>query len=342
MTKLKSMRECRKLYSFVCLIFLQAIMLDSVLAEPNSCEAKNDSLLIEYLGTSGYVVSRGSDVILLDPYFSHQPLLRAMSLRRLRTDEFAINKYLPRRAASAVAILVGHSHYDHLLDVPYIAENIATEAKIYGSETTKNLLCSRAELRGRLESVSDRAYKPGGDRHWIEINETIRFLPIASEHVPQFPLGIEIMKGSITKIPDSLPKRARGWKGGLAVAYLIEFLDDSREVSFRIHYQDSASTTPNGIPPSNTGRVDVSILSLASHDRADGYPEELIKSLDPKVVIVGHWESFFQPYSQDPSRIKAIKFSRQSRFLDALASLGLTGEKTRLLKPGESHRICRD
>jgi len=151
--KMKPNRVCQKLYFLVCQIILLASMIGSVVAEPNSCHGKNNSLLIEYLGTSGYVVSHGSDVVLLDPYFSHQSILRAMSLKWLRIDKDAIDQYLPSHAKSAAAILVGHSHYDHLLDVPYIALNYATKAIIFGSETTKNLLHSRKQLRDRLVSV---------------------------------------------------------------------------------------------------------------------------------------------------------------------------------------------
>jgi metal-dependent hydrolase (beta-lactamase superfamily II) len=39
-------------------------------------------------------------------------------------------------------ILVGHAHYDHLLDVPYIMKKYAKKAKLYVSKTMKYLVSS--------------------------------------------------------------------------------------------------------------------------------------------------------------------------------------------------------
>ena len=85
---------------------------------------------IRWLGTAGYVIDDGSTTLLLDPYLTRTRLLE-VAARPLVPDESAIRAAVPDRVD---AILLGHSHFDHLLDSPTIAR--WTGAKIVGSRTT--------------------------------------------------------------------------------------------------------------------------------------------------------------------------------------------------------------
>jgi hypothetical protein len=75
-------------------------------------------------------------------------------------------------------------------------------------------------------------------------------------------------------------------------------------VAFRIHYQDSASNTPLGHPPTlegdNRRSVDVAIVCAASFSQVQGYPEGLLRAVDARYVVVGHWEDFFVSQEKPP------------------------------------------
>jgi hypothetical protein len=42
-------------------------------------------------------------------------------------------------------------------------------------------------------------------------------------------------------------------------------------------------------------KVDFMLLCGANYDQAVGYPEALLKNVQPERVLIGHWEDFFTP-----------------------------------------------
>ncbi|MFL5543984.1 MAG: hypothetical protein ACJ792_04730 [Gemmatimonadaceae bacterium] len=94
-----------------------------------------------------------------------------------------IDRFLPAVADRASAILVGHGHYDHLLDVPYIATHRATSAFIYGGPSIRRMLMGDSILRRhggrRLVPIEPAtAEVPRG----VEIGSTRQTVRIVSWH----------------------------------------------------------------------------------------------------------------------------------------------------------------
>jgi L-ascorbate metabolism protein UlaG (beta-lactamase superfamily) len=104
---------------------------------------------LTWLGNAGWQVSDANTVILVDPYLSRirapappgAPPLPAGDARpayrwddRPESDRATIDTHIHR----ADFVLVTHAHYDHIFDVPYIAER--TGATVIGSESTANIL----------------------------------------------------------------------------------------------------------------------------------------------------------------------------------------------------------
>ena len=299
-------------------------------------------LEIEYLGAGGYRLERGSDLVLIAPFFSNPSLLQASGLLRIAPDVAAIDRWLPD-VSSAAAILVGHSHYDHLLDVPWIAVDRAPRSMVYGNDTASHILAAVPELRGRVVALNDAAYAPGRPEQWIDIPGTrVRFLAIASEHAAHF-RGLNFMQGRLEADLEELPRRATEWLAGLTLTFLIEFLSsDGATAVFRIHYQDTASTPPAGFPPAGIGRVDAALTCVASHREVEGYPEELLRILKPRHVVLGHWEDFFEPYTQDPEVLQVVPFSYPRQFIRRveLAVPPGTGARWTLPAPGARIRLA--
>ena len=195
---------------------------------------------IRWLGTAGFHISRGKDQVLLDPFFSQQSLLR-VAFCKLDVNEDLIEERIGD-VRDVRVILIGHAHYDHLLDVPAVMATHATEATAYGSLTTFNLLQASGIERKRLEVVSRN--------EWTEIPGTrIRFKALRSKHSPHWGRILHLYRGKVKEPPENPPTSAGHFKEGRTFTYLIQFLDALREnAEFTIFYADSASGDFAGFP----------------------------------------------------------------------------------------------
>lgn len=304
--------------------------------------AGGDEVQLQYLRCGGWLMRRGDAAIMTGPFFSNPSFVRT-GLATIAADPAAIEANLAKveGLADVSAILIGHSHYDHLMDTPYVATHHATKAVVYGSETTAHILAAVPELEGRVVAVNESAAtvdRPGA--FTTVAGGRIRFMPIVSEHAPHY-MGIKLYKGKLDHDLTELPRRAGAWKEGQTLAYVIDFMSaDGRRVDFRIHYQDSASNPPLGHPPRFTGAddapYDVAIACGASHSQVDDYPEGIVKRLAPRTVLVGHWEDFFIPTTEPLHFVRANKVPR---FLERLDACLPPGTVRLLATPLETYRI---
>ncbi len=127
-------------------------------------------------------------------------LLKIVSMTRSKTNEALVDKLLPP-VEEGEMILVGHTHYDHLLDVPYIMKNHAKKAVVYGSETMERIMAPATD-KSRIVTVDKYATKGRVPGQWVyNQDRTIRFVAIEIEHAPHFagvkflPKGPAIRRG---------------------------------------------------------------------------------------------------------------------------------------------------
>lgn len=264
---------------------------------PSLSEHEKKVVCIQYLGVGGYVFRYGKNVLMTAPSITNPGLLKIVSMTRLKTSEALVDKLLPP-VEDGEMILVGHTHYDHLLDVPYIMKNHAKKAVVYGSGTMEHIMAPAID-KSRIVTVDKYAAKGRVPGQWVyNQDRTIRFMAIESEHAPHF-AGMKFLpKGPYEEDLKSLPRTVFGWVEGQTYAYLIDFLDEQGNIAFRVHYQDAASSPPFGfvpdLPANEQKRVDLAILCVASFQQVNNYPEGIINTIRPKNIILGHWEDFFR------------------------------------------------
>jgi hypothetical protein len=233
--------------------------------------------------------------------------------------------------SSVRAVLSGHAHYDHLLDVPSILAR-APAATLYTNASGKHMLAALAPDRGascsntpappitlartRVIAADDPAAsmvdyrscpskKPAGaplQGTWMRVpGAHIRLLAVCSEHPDQFG-PVHFGGGSVEQDQCALPAKAGDWLEGTTVSYLIDFLDPSDEKPLvRVYYQDAPSSPPVGIPAPeilNEKRVDLAILTVGTYSRVENAPTSAIEALKPRYALGGHWEDFFRPASE--------------------------------------------
>jgi glyoxylase-like metal-dependent hydrolase (beta-lactamase superfamily II) len=264
-------------------------------------------LEIRYLGSGGHLIRRGTTAIMTAPFFSNPGLFR-VGVGRISPDsariDAAVEKIIDNggRLDDVQAILVGHAHYDHLMDVPRVWSEYTPNAKIFGSLTAKHILRGFDVPGDRIETLNSSAASRWAAGRWVALGD-VRFMAIESEHAPHA-FGIKLYAGEVREDLARPPHRATGYREGQTFAFLIDFLDPDGSVAFRIHYQDSASNTPLGYPPTLHGddqrSVDVAIVCAASFSQVQGYPEGILRAVDPRYVVMGHWEDFFISQEKPP------------------------------------------
>jgi len=261
-----------------------------------------DALRLVYLGNGGWIMEHGQDMLLTGPLFTDPPLLRT-GLQTVRSDTARVDEYMSRYDVSrARAILVGHAHYDHLMDVPRTALRHATNARIVGGRTVANTLGTWSGLEGRVDLVDDSA---GDHRHagrWLRYGG-VRVMALRSHHGPHF-AGYTLYQGRISRPLTREPELATDWVDGETYAFLIDFLTPDDSIAFRVFYQDAVAEPPFGLAPDSLiaeRRVDVAILVPSTFEEVPWHPEASIENLNPRRILLGHWEDFFVPMS-DPIR----------------------------------------
>ena len=279
--------------------------------------ACDDVVEITYLGVAGFLIRRGGAIVLTGPSFTNPPLDAVapafFGLRRaarpIHPDTLAIERLLPRAADSASLLLVGHGHYDHALDVPYVATRRATRATIYTGPTVRHMLMGDSALRadsGRRVVAVARAGTGTPERagRWFYApDSSVRVMALAADHAPTLRLfrwGPMFAAGTLDRDLGALPARAGDWKLGEPYAFLIDFLaPEDRTPRFRVYFQDAPSEPPAGFPPASLvsagGKdVDVALLCVATARHVRHTPDSLLAVLRPRYVVAGHWESFFR------------------------------------------------
>lgn len=256
-----------------------------------------DELRLVYLGSGGWIIEHGDDLLLTGPFFTNPALLRT-GLSTIASDEAEVDRHMSRYDVSAAqAILVGHAHYDHLMDVPRVALAHAPEARIVGSRTVLHTLGIWSGVADRVDVVNDSAATHEELGGWLHFGDGLRVMPLRSRHAPHFD-GYTLYQGHRNRPLTEMPTTAAGWVDGETFAFLIDFLDPDGTVAFRIYYQDAVVAPPFGFAPDRLiadRPVDVAILVPATFDQVDWHPEAFVENLKPKRVLLGHWEDFFAP-----------------------------------------------
>jgi L-ascorbate metabolism protein UlaG (beta-lactamase superfamily) len=258
---------------------------------------------LQYLGVAGYLLRWQGEALLFAPSFSN-PATLGQPPMGVQADAAKIDELMPP-ASDVSMLLVGHAHYDHLLDVPRVMQVHTPNAKVYGSQTMGHILAA-ALPRERIVDAEKLMADGATPGQWFySPKRQLRAMAIKSEHAPHI-FGIKFLTGSYDQDLTELPRSTFGWKEGQTLAWLVDLLDEQGRPLYRIHYQDAASTPPLGLPPVlNDGkRVDVAVLCVGAWNQVPAYPQVLLKRLQPRLAILGHWEDFF---GNDPRQPQGLR-----------------------------------
>lgn len=244
---------------------------DIMLPDSPRAEASKHQLRVKFMGVATLLFDDGETAIMTDGYFS-RPSRMAM-LRKLEPNQERIAKSLERAGVkSLAAVIVVHSHFDHALDSPTVAQK--TGALLVGSSSTANI--------GRATGLPEDRIRIAANGQTFEFGRfKVTFL--LSAHLP-----IGFAEGEIKK-PMSLPARASEYKMGDCYSVLIEH--DGRSILV----QGSAGFVPGAL---NGRKADVVYLGVGGLDAMantyqNDYWREIVQAVGARRVIPIHWDDFF-------------------------------------------------
>jgi L-ascorbate metabolism protein UlaG (beta-lactamase superfamily) len=276
---------------------------DSVTGKPAraSRRARARGVRLRWLGNAGWEIRAGAKTILLDPWLTRFGAGEATDPRtRLSVDPGKIDPHVDR----ADLILVGHGHYDHITDIPYIARR--TGATVLGTESHLNMLRALDAPADQLATVR------GGE--YIDFDDvTVEVFP--SLHSMGGERAQVVFPGTRPGAPPPRPAVVSDLVEGGTLAYQITVSDD-----FRIF----ALSTGNFIERELSGlRPDVAIVPPAG-GRVPAYAARLMRALDhPRWVLPTHWDDFAYPLGEpardsgalEPTRRAIAAASPRTRFV---------------------------
>jgi L-ascorbate metabolism protein UlaG (beta-lactamase superfamily) len=244
-------------------------------------------LEVRWLGVSGYRLTYEGVSIFIDPYVSRVPL-RALLLRRRTLPDAAMLERYAGSPGAVAGILVGHTHFDHVVDAPALARRHG--AKAYGSASLAHLMQLHGLGDQAVEVVAHQPYELGPF--------VARFVP--SRH-SKLLFGRKVpMDGELTceHLDGLVPTTYR-----CGAVYGIRI--DVAGIS--LYHQGSADLNDGEL---RDGPVDVFLAGVAGRSVTPRYWERILPKLDPRVVVPTHYDNFFTPLGRPQDFVRRVALAQ--------------------------------
>lgn len=299
--------------------------------------ACTDSVDIVALGVGGFLVVPWRDstnLVMTPPAYSNPGAVRVGLfdvLRGVRSNRDRVYRAVrslshadSSRLSRVRAVLVGHGHYDHLMDLPTLAPWLPA-ARVYGSGTVYNLM---APVRSQLptDSVEERMGSGAQDAGAsIPLGPLVSARALRWAHAPnlwKFGIRYTIASGHQKTPLARLPRSARGWKMGTALAWVVDLHTEQGEVMVRLFLHDAAAPREHvvnavaALRSMSPAQHTVAMVVPANFDNAAGYPDTLLASMQPDHVLLAHWEDFFRAPAESLRIVRAINGKAFAKILD--------------------------
>jgi L-ascorbate metabolism protein UlaG (beta-lactamase superfamily) len=226
-------------------------------------------LRLQWLGVAGFALTHGDTTVLIDPFLSRRGPAATLGSRSLRSDAALVERLVP----AADAVLVGHTHFDHAVDVPTIAA--AHGARVFGSASLGHLMALHG-LGAQCTVVEPHR------RHAVG-PFTFSFTPSAHSRL-LFGLAVPA-DGELTC--DSLDHLGSGrYRCGQVWGITIEV------AGVTLYHQGSANLLDDEV---RTTDVDVFLCGIAGRMYTPRFLPRILGALRPRVVLAHHHDDFFAP-----------------------------------------------
>lgn len=225
-------------------------------------------LELAWLGTAGFRLTYEGQHVLIDPYLTRLPF-RDLLFRRVVAADEARLAALP----DPLAILVGHTHFDHALDVPALARRARCNA--YGGGSLAALMKLHGEAARAVVVEPHRTYEVGPF--------AITFVPSKHSKLAGglwIPYDGEITCEHLDGLIPQAYKCGQVWGIHIAVG----------GVSF--YHQGSCDLEDDAVVHRD---IDYLLCGISGRRFTARYVERILRKFSPRVVVPHHFDDFFQP-----------------------------------------------
>ena len=225
-------------------------------------------LELEWLGTAGFRLTYQGQHLLIDPYVTRLPV-RDLLLRRVVGTDVARLAALP----DPLAILVGHTHFDHALDVPALARR--ADCPVYGSASLAHLMKLHGEPERAVVAEPNRTYDIGPF--------AVTFVPSKHSKLAGgmwIPYSGEITCDHVDHLIPQAYKCGQVWGLHIAVGDVTLYHQGSCEL------EDDALRYRG---------VDYLLCGISGRRFTERYVERILRAIEPRVVVPHHFDDFFLP-----------------------------------------------
>ncbi|MEO2090627.1 MAG: MBL fold metallo-hydrolase [Gemmataceae bacterium] len=240
---------------------------------------KDGAVRVTFLGVTSLLFDDGETQLLIDACYT-RPKMTHVVARRLETDPKTVDAVLKKAKIDRLkAIFVAHSHYDHALDVAYVAKK--TGAVLHGSESTLNV-----GRGGDVDKKQLALYRPKKEVTVGRFTVTV----YESKHSPPIKFINDDLGETIDK-PLRQPAWAKEYKEGGSFDFLV------RRGGLAVLVTPSTNAVEGELAGVKADAVFLGTATLGKQDKAfrDFYYEQAVAAVKPKLVVPIHWDDFFQP-----------------------------------------------
>ncbi|TGM02320.1 MBL fold metallo-hydrolase [Leptospira jelokensis] len=242
---------------------------------------------VTFLGTTSILLDDGETQILTDGFFT-RPSLWKTAFSKIESDPAILSSVIEKAKINRLkGIFVCHSHYDHVMDAPFVAK--LTNAKLYGSSSTINVGLGAGLNKENMEVFPiGKPLKLG--KFFVTVLESkhtppFRILGKTNATDPNFP--------NIT-VPLVQPVKALEYIEGGSFDFYIQHGKHKIVIKSSTNFVKGAYDQIKA----DVLFLGIAQLSLQPKPFQEEYFEETIEKLNPKLIIPIHWDNFFKPLSK--------------------------------------------
>lgn len=248
-----------------------------------------NGLTVRWLGTAGYeLTSAEGPVLLIDPYVTRVGLVRYLT-RRIVPDAALVAEAFSR----ADAILVGHSHFDHVMDVPLIAQR--SGAHVHGSRSTANLMQAMGLPAAQFTALDKDAPTT------FEVGP-FKVTAVPSVH-SRFALGKKVPYAGDIPCTCEVHLKGSQYRCGDVFSFLVDYH------GYRLYHLGSANLIEDAIPREARG-VDLLLMCIAARFATERFVPRTLAAFTPERVMPMHYDFMWRSADKPMRLLPRTDFGR--------------------------------
>jgi L-ascorbate metabolism protein UlaG (beta-lactamase superfamily) len=229
-------------------------------------------LEVEWLGVSGYRMTYEGQTLFIDPYVLRCRLDALVRRKPVIPDPARIDRFIGS-PPGVIGVLVGHTHFDHAVDAPALAQRFG--CRVYGSQSLASLM--------RLHGIEERAVVVEPHRVYEVGPFEVSFAP--SLH-SKLVLGLAVPFGGGLTCEHLGGLTPAAYRCGEVWGIRIEVAGVS------LYHQGSANLIDDHVP---RGGADFFLAGVSGRGFTRDYWRRILTRLDPRTIVPTHYDDFFRP-----------------------------------------------